>query len=126
MLYDRMCPGGGWNCGDPLVYGVSGKPLVIPTAWALLALRSYRQRSENLISLDWLERTLLHESGPLSLALAQVCLEAYGRPWPAGARRPADLYSNQQFLGNITTTAWICLAATARRSWIDGAGETSR
>jgi hypothetical protein len=20
MLYDRMCPGGGWNCGNPMVY----------------------------------------------------------------------------------------------------------
>ena len=28
MLYDRMCPGGGWNCGNPKVYGVAGEPLV--------------------------------------------------------------------------------------------------
>lgn len=24
MLFDRMCPGGGWNSGNPLIYGVAG------------------------------------------------------------------------------------------------------
>jgi len=38
MLYDRMCPGGGWNSGNPLVYGVAGVPRIGPTAWALVAL----------------------------------------------------------------------------------------
>jgi hypothetical protein len=127
MLYDRTCPGGGWNCGDPLVYGVPGKPLVIPTAWALLALRRYPQRMENLVSLDWLERKLADEQGPGSLALAQICLEAYGHPWPASAPRPEDLYSNHEFLGSMTTTAWVCLAANSRRSWLTGdSGETPR
>jgi hypothetical protein len=120
MLYDRMCPGGGWNCGDPLVYGVPGKPLVIPTAWALLALRRYPQRPENLASLDWLAGKLPDEAGPGSLALAQICLEAYGHKWPATAHRPDDLYSNNEFLGSITTTAWVCLAANSRRSWLTG------
>ena len=120
MLYDRMCPGGGWNCGDPLVYGVAGKPLVIPTAWALLALRSSPQRSENLVGLDWLERAVSGEQGPLSLALAQICLETYGRKWPASARRPEDLYFNNEFLGSTTAAAWVCLAANSSRSWITG------
>ena len=31
MLYDRMCPGGGWNCGNPMVYGVPGEPQVSST-----------------------------------------------------------------------------------------------
>jgi len=127
MLYDRMCPGGGWNCGDPLVYGVPGKPLVIPTAWALLALRRYPQRPENLASLDWLAGKLPDEAGPGSLALAQICLEAYGHKWPATAHRPDDLYSNNEFLGSITTTAWVCLAANSRRSWLTGeSGEAAR
>ena len=127
MLYDRMCPGGGWNCGDPLVYGVAGKPLVVPTAWALLALRRYPQRTENLVSLSWLERNLPDEQGPGSLALAQICLDAYGHEWPATAHRPEDLYSNNEFLGSITTTAWVCLAANTRRGWLSGeSGEPSQ
>src|SRR5262244_362234 len=54
MLYDRMCSGGGWNCGNPQVYGIAGEPLVVPTVWALLALRNQAERSENVLSLDWL------------------------------------------------------------------------
>ena len=56
MLYDRMCPGGGWNCGNPRVYGVAGQPQVGPTFWALIALREQSQRAENCESLAWLER----------------------------------------------------------------------
>lgn len=127
MLYDRMCPGGGWNCGNPLVYGVPGRPLVIATVWALLALRGYSQRPENVMSLDWLERNLQDGQGPGSLALAQICLEAYGRKWPTGAHRPENLYSNNEFLGSIITVAWVCLAANPQRSWLIGeSGETSR
>ena len=55
-----------------------------------------------------------------SLALAQICLEAYGRKWPANARRPEDLYFNNEFLGSITAAAWVCLAANSNRSWITG------
>lgn len=30
MLFDRMCPGGGWNSGNPLVYSVAGVPRLGP------------------------------------------------------------------------------------------------
>ena len=52
MLFDRMCPGGGWNSGNPLVYGVAGVPRIGPTAWALLALRDHAERAEIQMSLD--------------------------------------------------------------------------
>ena len=48
MLYDRMCPGGGWNCGNPMVYGVPGEALIVPTVWALLALRDEPKKTEFL------------------------------------------------------------------------------
>ncbi|HUI44203.1 MAG TPA: prenyltransferase/squalene oxidase repeat-containing protein [Terriglobia bacterium] len=82
MLYDRMCPGGGWNSGNPLVYGVGGIPRVGPTVWALLALARYRERPENRQSADWLENEFAHIRGPASLALAHLCLTRYGRVVP--------------------------------------------
>jgi hypothetical protein len=118
LLYDRMCPGGGWNCGNPLVYGVAGEPLVIPTAWALLALRKHPDRSENLLSLEWLERNLSSFHGPGSLALARICLESYGRIWPANAPELSDVYLKNEFLGNIQVTAWACLALGPRNTWL--------
>ena len=46
MLLDRMCPGGGWNCGNPMVYGAPGEAQIGPTVWALLALRRMPDRDE--------------------------------------------------------------------------------
>jgi len=118
VLYDRMCPGGGWNCGNPLVYGVAGQPLAIPTAWALLALRKHRQRQENVLSLNWLEQTVIEERGPGSLALARICLESYGRTWPEAVPSPENLYGNHQFMQSVPVTAWVCLAASPNRQWL--------
>jgi hypothetical protein len=109
MLYDRMCPGGGWNCGNPHVYGVAGEPLVVPTALALLALRAHRQRPENAASLHWLERVIPSVQGSGSLALAKICLDAYGYSWPDQAPKFADLY-HRNLLENVQVTSWICLA----------------
>ena len=79
LLYDRMCAGGGWNCGNPEVYGVAGEPLVIPTTWALLALRRHPERRENIESLAWMEKNFTKIQAPGSYAAAQICLSAYGR-----------------------------------------------
>jgi hypothetical protein len=125
LLYDRMCPGGGWNSGNPRVYGVAGEPLVVPTVWALLALRSYPERTENASSLVWLERniTSIHSGG--SLALAQLCLQAYGRPWSPGAQELHHLYQNNWFLQSLPVNAWTCLAARGRPGWLSPAGGKS-
>jgi hypothetical protein len=118
LLCDRMCPGGGWNCGNPLVYGVAGEPLVIPTAWALLALRNRPDRPESLLSLEWLEKSLPNVHGPGSLALARICLESYGRNWPANMPDLRDFYRKNEFLRNIQVTAWACLALSPRNTWL--------
>ena len=90
MICDRMCPGGGWNCGNPMVYGVPGDPAVGQTVWALLALRSELGREEKLLSLQWLENNLQSNLGVASIALTRICLEAYGKPWPIGAPSVVD------------------------------------
>ena len=118
MLYDRMCPGGGWNSGNPLVYGAAGVPRIGPTVWALLALRDYRDRPENRQSLDWLEQAYSQIQGPGSLALAHLCLEFHGRSVPPLEPRLAELSSNNQFLGNTLVAAWATIALSGRPSWL--------
>jgi hypothetical protein len=118
MLYDRMCPGGGWNCGNPMVYGVAGEPLVIPTVWALIALRHNPTRPENVMSLDWLERNIANIGSAGSLALARICMETYGRKWPADAPALPDLYERNQFLESVPVAAWCCLAMSVRSRWL--------
>jgi hypothetical protein len=119
MLYDRMCPGGGWNCGNPSVYGVAGEPLVVPTSLALLALRAHSQRSENVASLQWLERSVPGLQSAASLALARICLRAYGRAWPLQAGKFGDLHVKNEFLQSVQVVAWICLALS-QRTWLGG------
>lgn len=186
LLCDRMCRGGGWNCGNPMVYGVPGDPSIPQTVWALLALRGekinmsraegspriahelFRQGSRTdqgtglalgssrssaqagpqelcnskpvqedrradgsaelapdisrnspetaaqALSLQWLEDVVGSGSGrgAASLALARICLDAYGRPWPAGAPSLEEALEGNEFTRNVVTTAWICLAET--------------
>jgi hypothetical protein len=121
LLYDRMCPGGGWNCGNPRVYGVAGEPLVVPTAWALLALRDHPKRPENVLSLTWLENSVANIHGAGSLALARICLETYGHVWPTGAPELRDFHRKNEFLQSIQVAAWACLASSARRHWLAAA-----
>ena len=108
MLYDRMCPGGGWNSGNPLVYGVAGVPRIGPTAWALLALRDHSDRAEIQMSLQWLAGAYGAIHGAASLALAYRCLAAYGRRVPPLAL--GELYAHNHFFESVLTIAWIILA----------------
>jgi hypothetical protein len=119
LLYDRMCPRGGWNCGNPSVYGVAGEPLVGPTAWALLALRAHPQRPENTLSLDWLENSVRSIQGAGSLALARICLETYGRRWPEAAPKFSDFEKKDEFLENVQVVALVCLALNAQQHWLE-------
>jgi hypothetical protein len=104
-----------------MIYGVPGDPLVIPTVWALLALRDEPKRTEKVLSLDWLEKNLESIEGPGSLALARICIEAYGRKWPAGAPRLPDVHRKNEFLQNIPVIAWACLASGTGEHWLANA-----
>lgn len=110
LLFDRMCPGGGWNSGNPLVYGVAGVPRMGPTAWALLALGHCADRAETRKSLGWLEGAYASIHGAASLALAHRCLAAHGRPVPPLEPALGELFSQNQFFGNVLTMAWVMLA----------------
>lgn len=125
LLYDRMCPGGGWNCGNPMVYGVPGDPLVEPTAWALLALRDEPNRRENVMSLEWLQKNVSGVLGAGSLALGKICLEAFGKRWPVNAPDLTELYARTEFLGNVPVMAWTCLAISAPSAWLGTAERRS-
>lgn len=118
MLYDRMCIGGGWNCGNPMVYGVPGEPLVGPTVWALLALSANLQRPPNQLSLDWLERTFGAMGSAESLTLAHIGLKLCGR---AGQNRPAlikkAVESCIQDL-SVPAVAWTILALSTKTDWL--------
>jgi len=122
MLYDRMCPGGGWNCGNPKVYGVAGDPSITQTVWALLALRNDAGRAEQSSSLHWLEANLAGEvkKGLASLALAKICFDAYGKSWPASAPSIEQAAEASELARNVMTAAWVSLALSQHADWLKG------
>jgi len=118
MLYDRMCPSGGWNSGNPQVYGVAGEPLAGPTAWALLALQNYPERQENRQSLEGLVSAASEMRSPGSLAVSELCLAAYGRKISSLPETLEVAYDENRFLGNILVTAWCALALGDPVDWL--------
>ena len=125
MLYDRMCPGGGWNCGNPEVYGVAGEPLVIPTTWALLALRRHLERRENVESVAWMEKNFPKIQGPGSYAAARICLGAYGRTLNGNSGAADEYHAKNESLRSVQVAAWMILATSDARDWIEKGAKSS-
>jgi hypothetical protein len=125
MLCNRMCDGGGWNCGNPVVYGTAGSPLIGATCWALLALGESAQHPDVRRclseSLAWLERTYLGTQGPSSLALAHLCLRAFGRSARSIDSPLSEMYDHNRFLGQVPALAWALLATQPVPRWLQPA-----
>jgi hypothetical protein len=117
LLYDRMCPDGGWNCGNPLVYGVAAEPLVLPTSWVLLALRDSPSHERKSMSLDWLVRAFAKISSAASHAVARITLEAHGRELPKTHRSLPEMFDPGAFLRTTEVVSWISLALSPKRLW---------
>jgi hypothetical protein len=121
LLYDRMCPGGGWNCGNPRVYGVDGEALVLPTCWALLALRDASEKPGRPLSLAWLQKEFAKIESAASLAVGCITLENYGIERPQ-AKRDLQDWSGQELAAQGThVLAWVCLALDPARRWAPAA-----
>jgi hypothetical protein len=80
MLYDRICPGGGWNAGNGVVYASALAAHPDTTAIALLALQGEAASEPITTSLDWLEQRAETCVAPWSLAWTILALDAYERP----------------------------------------------
>lgn len=118
MLFDRMCPSGGWNSGNSAVYGVAGEPLVGPTAWALLALHGRAERQELQSSLEWLEHAQESTRGASSISLAHLCLRAYGCETPSPESLLRQLYATNQFLQSIPSLCFAAMALDSHMRWL--------
>src|SRR5258708_9303787 len=79
MLYDRICPQGGWNAGNGVVYGTQLAPHPDATSIALLALRGVPLNALVTASLDWLERRPQTYFPPWTLAWTILALTAFLR-----------------------------------------------
>jgi hypothetical protein len=83
MLLDRMCPGGGWNAGNSVAFGVAYAPYIDATSIALLALRRHEHEPGVRASLSWLAARLPDCRSPYSLAWGILGITAYSRAYQA-------------------------------------------
>ena len=109
MLYDRICPQGGWNAGNGVVYGQPLSPHLDTTAIALLALQHEANNGFATASLDWLEGRAQICFAPWSLAWAILALDTYSRPTSQLFMRLADLAEADQ-ITDCATLAVVVLA----------------
>jgi hypothetical protein len=113
MLFDRVCPGGGWNAGNGVVYGTVVAPHADDTAIALLVLRDRTKEPIVQGSVDYLERVASTLTAPWSLAWAILALAAHRRPLASLCTSLAalpDLLS----IEDTSTLALACLALDCR------------
>jgi squalene cyclase len=109
MLLDRVCPGGGWNAGNGVVYGEPLAPHLDATAIALLALAGETSNPTVQSSLDWLEEVAHKCTAPWSLAWASIALSVHQRV--ATALLPSLLQSvDPCSIEDVATLAAVALA----------------
>ena len=118
FLLDRACEVGGWNCGDPAVYGIPGEPQVVQTAWALLALRRETPDAKISRSLAWLEQALPTLKSPASLAVGHLCLAAREIRLPPLAASLEEFFARSRFFDNVVDVAWSALALSPLPRWL--------
>lgn len=109
MLYDRICPGGGWNAGNGVAYGTPLTPHPDATAAALLALLGEPANDSITASLDWLERRAKMLSTPWSLAWTILALHAFQRSTQSLIDRLCVVVKPEE-ARNCATLAMVCLA----------------
>jgi hypothetical protein len=112
MLFDRICPGRGWNAGNGVVYGSPLAPHPDATAIALLALQGEPTNRLITASLDWLERRAETCFAPWSLSWAILALNAYQQPVRRLIERLAGLAESAEIDDcatlALTTMALVC------------------
>jgi hypothetical protein len=120
MLLDRVCPGGGWNSGNGVAFGVALAPHIEATSIALLALLGHEKEQGVQRSLHWLVNRLAGCPSPYSLAWGVVAIAAYRRICPEARESLRDraeelmrLTEDAASIGDNCTLAVCALALEA-------------
>jgi hypothetical protein len=110
MILDRACPGGGWNEGNSVVYGVPLRPHVDATAIALLALQDEERTSTVQAGLTWLRKESASIDSAESLAWCILTLFVYQERIEDLKSRLAAIVGNGSHIRNNATLATALLA----------------
>lgn len=113
LLHDRAIPTGGWNMGNPVVFGTPLRAFPTPTGLALLALRWSDHADQGVVesAFAYLRTTIAQTLAPASLAWGTLGLRAWHEE-PDESLERLDL-SYQQMTGNTLNPAAIALLVLA-------------
>jgi hypothetical protein len=100
LLFDRQCPGSGWNYGNSVVLGQPLQAYVPSTAIALLALQDPPGRPEVRRALDYLAGSWRREPAGMALGLSLLCFRTFGLPTEEIEAALAAAWLRSGFLGN--------------------------
>ncbi|MGH9631085.1 MAG: hypothetical protein ACRD7E_22485 [Bryobacteraceae bacterium] len=115
MLLDRACPGGGWNAGNGVAFGVALAPHVEATAIALLALQGTPASRSQLAadSLGWLIDQTGQCRGITSAAWAILAIHAYHRDGELAGKRHDHLARLLEAPRQVTDNSALAVSALA-------------
>jgi hypothetical protein len=111
MLYDRVCPDGGWNYGNSVVFGEALAPYPDTTALALIALQDRRGHAAEQAGYAALRRLVAEVNSGLTLAWSSISVRLRGDDAAPLVGRLRELHATRGFRGETRTTALALLAA---------------
>jgi hypothetical protein len=79
-LDNRRCPGGGWNVGNPVMFGAVLPARAHPTAWSLLALSKADPQKILNQDIESLNLGMNEDLGTMALAWGCLALRSCGAP----------------------------------------------
>ena len=118
LVRDRAILTGGWNCGNPALFGTTLRARPAPTGLALLALAgvdAWNSRVE--LACRYLQEVLPRIRSPQSLCWGLLGLAAWGKRLPEPDRWLAESYVQTARQGHTPPLLAYLLLARARRSF---------
>ncbi|HEU4683670.1 MAG TPA: hypothetical protein VFS39_04140 [Nitrospira sp.] len=120
LLLNRQLPHGGWNYGNPFIFGRELHPMPECTGAALTALATSVSRAEVQRSIGYLQGEVERLRTPMSLGWALLGLATWNL-WPVNGNRLIDACLKRQSRYGEYGTSALCLLTMAahRATWND-------
>jgi hypothetical protein len=113
MLFDRACPGGAWNAGNGVAFGVPLEPHADVTSLALIALLPHRNHPTVEASLSWLKNRLPTLNSLNSVCWTATALATYGCDTSLAIEKLTDLATPERARNEVETASLCVLASRA-------------
>lgn len=124
LIRDRAIPTGGWNYGNPALFGTNLRPLPASTGLALLALAGVESWNPTIqLACRYLKESLPQIRSPQSLCWGVLGLAAWGHRPREADRWLAEAYDQAlRRLDRAALVAYLLLAASRQSLGLLGLG----